>query len=205
MSQVPAFCTECGLIFPSRQLSISNSRNITIENCTEECISCGSIAKVPDGVYNFIGETIELLSGPERTVEELNRLAEILRVSKRNNSSYEQVMDEVQREVPQVASLLSMILPKTPDQFYAFMNLLLATIMFLTNLSSGENEKIEPKQSIEVNHVVNYIYEENKIIYDEQKKRVSKPIIVENKIGRNDPCYCDSGKKYKKCHGLNGN
>jgi preprotein translocase subunit SecA len=23
------------------------------------------------------------------------------------------------------------------------------------------------------------------------------------KIGRNDPCYCGSGKKYKNCHGLN--
>jgi len=22
-------------------------------------------------------------------------------------------------------------------------------------------------------------------------------------IGRNDPCYCGSGKKYKKCHGAN--
>jgi preprotein translocase subunit SecA len=21
------------------------------------------------------------------------------------------------------------------------------------------------------------------------------------KIGRNDPCWCGSGKKYKKCHG----
>jgi len=21
------------------------------------------------------------------------------------------------------------------------------------------------------------------------------------KIGRNDPCYCGSGKKFKKCHG----
>ncbi len=24
---------------------------------------------------------------------------------------------------------------------------------------------------------------------------------VSQKIGRNDPCYCGSGKKYKKCHG----
>lgn len=23
----------------------------------------------------------------------------------------------------------------------------------------------------------------------------------DNKIGRNDPCYCGSGIKYKKCHG----
>src|ERR1044071_9879721 len=22
------------------------------------------------------------------------------------------------------------------------------------------------------------------------------------KVGRNDPCFCGSGKKYKKCHGL---
>jgi preprotein translocase subunit SecA len=24
-----------------------------------------------------------------------------------------------------------------------------------------------------------------------------------NEIGRNDPCFCGSGKKYKKCHGAN--
>ena len=23
---------------------------------------------------------------------------------------------------------------------------------------------------------------------------------MSNKIGRNDPCWCGSGKKYKKCH-----
>lgn len=23
-----------------------------------------------------------------------------------------------------------------------------------------------------------------------------------SKVGRNDPCPCGSGKKYKKCHGL---
>ncbi|MGA2192999.1 MAG: preprotein translocase subunit SecA [Nitrospirota bacterium] len=28
-----------------------------------------------------------------------------------------------------------------------------------------------------------------------------KPVKSENKVGRNDPCPCGSGKKYKKCHG----
>jgi preprotein translocase subunit SecA len=23
----------------------------------------------------------------------------------------------------------------------------------------------------------------------------------EHQVGRNDPCWCGSGKKYKKCHG----
>lgn len=30
-----------------------------------------------------------------------------------------------------------------------------------------------------------------------------KPIVKEKKIGRNDPCPCGSGKKYKNCHGKN--
>ncbi len=37
---------------------------------------------------------------------------------------------------------------------------------------------------------------------DQQK---SQPIRVEKKIGRNDPCPCGSGKKYKNCHGQNLN
>jgi len=28
-----------------------------------------------------------------------------------------------------------------------------------------------------------------------------KPMTAENKVGRNDPCPCGSGKKYKKCCG----
>ena len=31
------------------------------------------------------------------------------------------------------------------------------------------------------------------------RENKSKPIISEKKIGRNDPCPCGSGKKYKKC------
>ena len=30
-----------------------------------------------------------------------------------------------------------------------------------------------------------------------------QPVQVEPKIGRNDPCPCGSGKKYKNCHGRN--
>ncbi|MCH8012100.1 MAG: preprotein translocase subunit SecA [Candidatus Marinimicrobia bacterium] len=34
-----------------------------------------------------------------------------------------------------------------------------------------------------------------------QKAGKSRPVHVEKKVGRNDPCPCGSGKKYKKCHG----
>jgi preprotein translocase subunit SecA len=30
---------------------------------------------------------------------------------------------------------------------------------------------------------------------------VAQPVLKGDKVGRNDPCPCGSGKKYKKCHG----
>lgn len=41
--------------------------------------------------------------------------------------------------------------------------------------------------------------ERRKEIYREQKK--SGTIVKPKKIGRNDPCPCGSGKKYKQCCG----
>ena len=46
-----------------------------------------------------------------------------------------------------------------------------------------------------------YSEEELKKLYKEQKE--STTIRKEKKIGRNDPCPCGSGKKYKKCCGQN--
>jgi uncharacterized protein YecA (UPF0149 family) len=40
----------------------------------------------------------------------------------------------------------------------------------------------------------------------EEKERVSSSSVVNSsgqKVGRNDPCPCGSGKKYKKCGELN--
>lgn len=42
----------------------------------------------------------------------------------------------------------------------------------------------------------------NKFGHRTQEKQVTQPIRVEKKVGRNDPCPCGSGKKYKHCHGV---
>lgn len=47
----------------------------------------------------------------------------------------------------------------------------------------------------------NDIFDEEKLktLYKEQK--LSTTIVKDKKVGRNDPCPCGSGKKYKKCCG----
>jgi preprotein translocase subunit SecA len=36
----------------------------------------------------------------------------------------------------------------------------------------------------------------------QQAEKRTEPVRVEKKVGRNDPCPCGSGKKYKNCHGM---
>jgi hypothetical protein len=40
------------------------------------------------------------------------------------------------------------------------------------------------------------------LIFAATHKPRSQPPVRSTKIGRNEPCYCGSGKKYKKCHGV---
>ena len=37
----------------------------------------------------------------------------------------------------------------------------------------------------------------------QERKPVTTPIQVEKTPGRNEPCFCGSGKKFKQCHGKN--
>lgn len=39
-------------------------------------------------------------------------------------------------------------------------------------------------------------------VEDTREIQKPQPVRVEHKIGRNDPCPCGSGKKYKNCHGV---
>jgi preprotein translocase subunit SecA len=55
------------------------------------------------------------------------------------------------------------------------------------NLSRNDNSFLQKPSELSTNR--------------EQQK--SQPVRVEKKIGRNDPCPCGSGKKYKNCHGKN--
>lgn len=195
--RVPAVCDTCGTIFPSG-FEATNSTNITFSGCgSGPCPSCGGNGHIPDGVYNFIGNTIELLSGPSRTISELERLAVALRKLRGEGASIQQVAQKISEEVPALNSL-SDVLPKTRGELYAFIAIILTIItIILGQLKSGN------QQNIEINQIINNVYQ-NQIMPEKpyQNKAVNpgKLESVKNyKIGRNELCPCGSGKKYKKC------
>ena len=44
-------------------------------------------------------------------------------------------------------------------------------------------------------------YDLEPIFGDDGELVIDEPVVARAKVGRNDPCPCGSGKKYKKCCG----
>lgn len=58
------------------------------------------------------------------------------------------------------------------------------------------------RAQIESNQERQAVVDENKISTSGEPAE-KRPVKVDDQIGRNDPCPCGSGKKYKQCHGQN--
>ena len=80
----------------------------------------------------------------------------------------------------------------------------------LSTTKGGENDSdgivefkatyIENGKTI-VHHEKSYFVKKNGVWFYQKWLPITSTRINENKIGRNDPCPCGSGKKYKKCCG----
>ena len=196
---VPAVCDNCGAFFPS-SINVINSIHVTFRDIgAGPCPKCGAFGHVPDGVYNFIGNTIQLLSGPSRTIFELDRLANILKKAKEEHTSLKEVKETIEAELPELTSIKE-LLPKSRVELYAFITIILMIIQLII----GQLNKNQIP-NITINQVFNMLYEEN--IPEVDKNLIKKDKIISpeygekkrKKIGRNDPCPCGSGIKFKKC------
>jgi len=146
---MPAICDNCGVFFNSSFMG-DGALGTTFVNCgAGPCPNCGGTGHIPDGIYNFIGDTIEFLSGPQRTVDELKILAEILNKAKRDKYSPQKLNEEIEKELPQFLSILKKILPKTKAEFYAFIGLILAAITILINSANYFSDKKISKNEIQ--------------------------------------------------------
>jgi len=69
------------------------------------------------------------------------------------------------------------------------------------DLSKAKMEhEVSTNMGIQMNATRN---EESAMSQAAHQREKQVPVVVGEKIGRNDPCPCGSGKKYKQCHGKN--
>ena len=68
-----------------------------------------------------------------------------------------------------------------------------------TDGGQEQNQEKEPEQRTELRH--RKVKTQENSGQNTTLEAKNNPVHAQDKIGRNDPCPCGSGKKYKKCHG----
>ena len=68
-----------------------------------------------------------------------------------------------------------------------------------TDGGQEQNQEKEPEQRAELRH--REVKTQENSGQNTTLEAKNNPVHAQDKIGRNDPCPCGSGKKYKKCHG----
>ena len=193
MPEFPAFCDSCGTIFGSGYV-FDNCRSLHLSNNKAgPCPSCGGAGSLPDGVFETSDKAIRLISGNAKTQNSLNTLKAILLNAQKQNLPREKVTRAIEDEVPELRSLSS-VLPKTRNELYAFITVIIAAIALLITLYPNKNEKNISED--EIQKLIDKSVDQ--AISSTKRSPISQPKKVK-KQNRNDPCACGSGIKYKKC------
>jgi hypothetical protein len=128
--RLPAVCGNCGTIFPSGYVVQGKVEAAYFEGNQGTCPVCGQMARIPDGLFNFADEAIEVLQAPDRTVEDLRRFGAILQDLREKNASAEEVRETIEREAPWFAPL-ARLLPQDRNQALMYLAVLLQALQLL--------------------------------------------------------------------------
>jgi len=120
-------------------------------------------------------------------------------------------MDDLKKEV-QNASLEQKdpLLVYKLEAFSLFKNLAsdinrsIVSFLFKGNISTQNPESVKTNQVAQRTNLDNLKTSRNADDSpngNERENRVAEPVRAQPKVGRNEPCPCGSGKKYKSCHG----
>ena len=153
MPMIPAFCDDCGTPFSSG-IFVENCLHMTMAgNRSGPCPNCGGMGSIPDGVFNVIGNAIEILNAPIRTIEQLKKYAQVLDEAKSQELSREEIKTKIDEEVPEFSSV-SQFLPKSRSELYAFLALIISVLAYVTPLMMSDDGMSEKEVESLINNSV---------------------------------------------------
>ena len=154
MPVIPAICDNCGTLFDSG-FHFENARNVKLSgNKASPCPNCGGIGSVPDGLYNFLDGSIELITGPKKTVNNLSRLANYIKEAKEAGKDSEEIKNDLARDFEEFNSIKD-YLPKSRTELYAFLTVLIMLINLIVD--SAKKQKIEVTTGLSKEEVQEFV------------------------------------------------
>lgn len=192
MPQLPAFCDTCGTAFNSG-FQFEGGAGSFVGCRSGPCPQCGGMGHVPDGVFKFVGNVIEVLQAPQRTLDELSRLSKILEHARKAKEPSERTARRIEKELPFFQRVADWVRSAgfTPA---VNVGLILAAIPVLQSMRDSPKPA---EQHVVIQNVINnYV-----TALPGPAAAPKRPFRATPHPGRNDPCTCGTGKKWKHCCG----
>ena len=171
--QVPVVCTKCGLTFGSGITMGTGVHEIRVVGNRLPCPKCGSTAITPDSIWSVRGEASEALA--RLRPEARSVLRDVLLEYESPSEAADALGDDP--ELAEVSDRLRSMGDSPAGRVLRFFLLVLLTVA---------------------------LEESAKWLFDHLRHSESKPDVVVSqdgpRPGRNEPCWCGSGQKYKRCH-----
>jgi SEC-C motif len=222
-----AECTKCGLPFVAGTMgpggmTLGHGQDVYIGHMTTgpggttmqgvevQCTRCGSMGRVPDGVYGYVRRSRQVLRQitPQQSAAMLGAI--------RRYQAGQADEAEVEAATPEAARPFILETLKKADKKY-WLTILIAVLVFLAQWRMSDDSKQAIEQSVAA--AAHRQTEQDRQVEEciaEMMARVDAELdgspvsattpsatAAETKLGRNDPCWCGSGSKFKRCHGVN--
>lgn len=191
MPRLPAFCSSCGAIYPS-PLGSSGPAELTALDVPVPCPRCGESGHVPVEVYRRTRDLLAVLTKPQTGAELRSGLREVALEAREEPPAPEDLRYRVGRLGPEAEAVVS-LLPRDAEDVRPFSGLLLAAVE-----TAGEAAPDPPEPAALVESAFRRAVDR----YGHRPEPSGDPSGAEARrgAGRNEPCPCGSGEKYKDCH-----
>lgn len=199
--QLPAVCDNCRQVWMPNAIGMGVGSSVAIENVSvAPCPYCGGEGHIPDGLYAAATEGIRAFATSPKSVESLALLRSLLEDAAKQEASGAQVADTIEKRAPQYSKLANLLRRFGPADVIALITLL---VMLITWYQSNQDSEAQLGAIHAQTEASQTQTEELQRIYDAIVNQGQGPTGSQSaiKLGRNEPCWCGSGKKFKRCHG----
>jgi hypothetical protein len=173
-----------------------NVSQVEIESFTvSPCPHCGGQGHIPDGIYDTTAEGIRVIATSAKSAASLSRLAKLLQEARAKGATGEAVAEAIERDAPEFAGLAALVRRLKGVPIATWIGIALATLALLQGMSADE-------RLVDIQGKVDRVLQQVSAPAAAPAVRApAPPQDAVPRVGRNDPCPCGSGRKYKRCHG----
>ncbi len=201
MVGLPAVCHSCGFRFQSNAISLGEGTSVTMTGSKVTCPRCHRMADFQDGTFKVQDGVLHALRGVDLNRERVETMAVVAKLLQEGAITQDVAASQLGEHAPGVAGVFNSLPVPLRRAFIFF----LATVLQILAAQYVAEERDKSATPADVEQAVERALEkhghENALPVTMPRREPARQPRRAEKVGRNDPCPCGSGRKHKRCCG----